>query len=98
MTAYTLTGTVVVAVAFAAAQVAPGDLAVRIQQDAAKAQYVVTIGGKPFTTYQHGAAFADKPVPEGLRLRPELAEAEPVVSRDGKTYIFTIKKGFKFSD
>ena len=43
-------------------------------------------------------AFADKPVPEGLRLRPELAEAEPVVSRDGKTYTFTIRKDARFSD
>ena len=37
-------------------------------------------------------------VPEGLRLRPELAEAEPVVSRDGKTYTFTIRKDARFSD
>ena len=28
--------------------------------------------------------YPDKPAPEGLRLRPELAEAEPVVSRDGQ--------------
>jgi ABC-type transport system substrate-binding protein len=42
--------------------------------------------------------YPDKPVPEGLRLRPELAEAEPVVSRDGKTYTFTIRKDARFSD
>ncbi len=33
----------------------------------------------------------------GLRLRPELAEAEPVVSRDRKTYTFTIRKDARFS-
>ena len=36
--------------------------------------------------------------PEGLHLRPELAEAEPVVSRDGKTYTFTVRKDARFSD
>ena len=36
--------------------------------------------------------------PEGLRLRPELAEAEPVVSRDGKTYTFTVREDARFSD
>ena len=42
-------------------------------------------------------AFRDKPLPEGLRLRPELAEAEPVVSRDGRTYTFRVRKGARFS-
>ena len=36
--------------------------------------------------------------PEGLHLRAELAEAEPVVSRDGKTYTFTVRKDARFSD
>ncbi len=36
--------------------------------------------------------------PAGLRLRPELAEAEPIVSRDGKTYTFTVRKDARFSD
>ena len=39
----------------------------------------------------------NKPLPDGLRLRPELAEAEPVVSRDGRTYTFTIRKDARFS-
>ena len=34
---------------------------------------------------------------EGLRPRPELAETEPVLSRDGKTYTFTIRKNARFS-
>ncbi|MGH3084440.1 MAG: ABC transporter substrate-binding protein [Gaiellaceae bacterium] len=42
--------------------------------------------------------YRDKPIPEGLRLRPELAEGEPVVSRDGKTYTFIIRKKARFSD
>lgn len=33
----------------------------------------------------------------GLRLRPDLAEAKPRVSRDGKTYTFTIRKDARFS-
>jgi ABC-type transport system substrate-binding protein len=42
--------------------------------------------------------YPDKPVPEGLRLGPELAKAKPVVSRDGRTYTFTIRKDARFSD
>jgi len=41
--------------------------------------------------------FPQEPPPEGLRLRPELAEAEPVVSKDGRTYTFTIRKDARFS-
>jgi ABC-type transport system substrate-binding protein len=36
--------------------------------------------------------------PKGLHLRAELAGAEPVVSRDGKTYTFTVRKDARFSD
>ena len=43
-------------------------------------------------------AYPDKPAPARLRLAPELAEAEPVVSRDGRTYTFTIRKDARFSD
>lgn len=39
-----------------------------------------------------------KPLPEGGRLRPELAAADPVVSRDGTTYTFTIRKDARFSN
>src|SRR5262245_30902835 len=42
-------------------------------------------------------AYPDKPLPAGGRLAPSLAEAEPVVSRDGKTYSFTIRKDARFS-
>ena len=43
-------------------------------------------------------AYPSKPLPEGGRLRPELAEADPVVSKDGRTYTFTVRKDARFSD
>jgi peptide/nickel transport system substrate-binding protein len=41
--------------------------------------------------------YPDKPAPEGARLRPELAAAPPEVSRDGRTYTFELRSGFRFS-
>jgi ABC-type oligopeptide transport system substrate-binding subunit len=41
--------------------------------------------------------YPDKEAPEGTRIVPEVAERADI-SRDGKTYTFTIRKGFKFSD
>jgi ABC-type transport system substrate-binding protein len=43
-------------------------------------------------------AYPDEPPPKGSRLAPELAEAEPVVSKDHKVYTFTIRKDARFSD
>ena len=43
-------------------------------------------------------AYPDKPPPEGYRLVPEVAKAYPRVSRDGKTWTFTLRSGFRFSD
>ncbi len=40
----------------------------------------------------------DKPAPEGFRLVPEVAADFPEVSRNGKTYTFTLRHGFRFSD
>jgi peptide/nickel transport system substrate-binding protein len=42
--------------------------------------------------------FPDKEGAEGSRMRPEAATAFPRVSRDGRTYTFTIKSGFRFSN
>ena len=39
-----------------------------------------------------------EPSQKGCTFGPELAEAEPVVSRDGKTYTFTVRKDARFSD
>ena len=39
----------------------------------------------------------DKPAPAGTKLIPEVAESLPTRSADGKTYTFTIRKGFRFS-
>jgi ABC-type oligopeptide transport system substrate-binding subunit/class 3 adenylate cyclase len=41
--------------------------------------------------------FADASGPSGGRLQPEVAAAMPLVSKDGRTYTFTVRTGFKFS-
>lgn len=41
--------------------------------------------------------YPDKPPPEGTRVIPEVAAGYPAVSRDGKTYTFTIRSGFRFN-
>jgi peptide/nickel transport system substrate-binding protein len=40
----------------------------------------------------------DLPPPAGYRPVPEVAASYPTVSSDGKTYTFTTRKGFRFSD
>ncbi len=42
--------------------------------------------------------YPDKRLPEGVRLRPELAEANPIVSKDRRTYTFRIRKDARFSN
>jgi ABC-type oligopeptide transport system substrate-binding subunit len=42
--------------------------------------------------------YPDKPAPQAFRLAPEVAAAPPKVSRDGKTYTFTLRHTFYFSD
>jgi len=41
--------------------------------------------------------YQDKPGPAGAQLEPELARAMPIVSSDGRTYTFTIRRGYRFS-
>ena len=44
------------------------------------------------------AQLSDDPLlKQDYRLVPEVATALPAVSRDGKTYTFTIRKGYRFS-
>jgi ABC-type transport system substrate-binding protein len=43
-------------------------------------------------------AYPDKRPPAGLRLQPEVAAAPPEVSRDLKSFTFTLRKNFRFSD
>jgi ABC-type transport system substrate-binding protein len=42
--------------------------------------------------------YPDKVAPAGSRLIPEAAAAMPIISNNGKTYTFTIRKGLRFSD
>jgi ABC-type transport system substrate-binding protein len=42
--------------------------------------------------------YPDKPPPAAFQLVPEVAAAPPTVSRDGKTYTFTLRRDFRFSD
>lgn len=42
-------------------------------------------------------AYPDEPAPDGWELQPEVAEALPAVSDDGRTYTYTIREGFAFS-
>ena len=50
------------------------------------------------TTCARLMAYPDKPAPEGFRLQPEVAADFPAVSRDGTTYTFRLRGGFRFSD
>jgi DNA-binding SARP family transcriptional activator/ABC-type transport system substrate-binding protein/streptogramin lyase len=42
-------------------------------------------------------SYRDAPAPAGWRLAPEVAATLPAVSRDGRTYNFEIRPGFRFS-
>jgi peptide/nickel transport system substrate-binding protein len=42
--------------------------------------------------------YPDKEAPEGGQVQPEVAAGLPVVSKDGKTYTFTVKSGYRFSN
>jgi peptide/nickel transport system substrate-binding protein len=43
-------------------------------------------------------AFRDAPGQEGYSVRPEAATGLPQVSADGLSYVFTVRKGLRFSD
>jgi peptide/nickel transport system substrate-binding protein len=42
--------------------------------------------------------FRDTAGPDAFRLRPEAAERPPTISRDRRTYVFTVRKRLRFSD
>jgi peptide/nickel transport system substrate-binding protein len=50
------------------------------------------------TTCARLMAYPDKPPPAGYRVAPEVAASFPKVSRDRKTYTFTLRRGFRFND
>ena len=50
------------------------------------------------TVCAHLMTYPDKPLPEGFRLVPEVARAYPRASADRKTWTFTLRSGFRFSD
>jgi peptide/nickel transport system substrate-binding protein len=50
------------------------------------------------TTCARLMAYPDKPPPAGFRVAPEVAAGFPKVSRDLKTYTFTLRRDFRFSD
>jgi peptide/nickel transport system substrate-binding protein len=43
-------------------------------------------------------SFRDAPAPAGYELRPEAAAGPPKVSADGRTYVFMVRGGLRFSD
>jgi peptide/nickel transport system substrate-binding protein len=59
--------------------------------------YITTAWWLEYATAAKLYNYPDKAGPAGTQLKPEVASAF-TVSRDGKTYTFTIRKGFKFSD
>ena len=50
------------------------------------------------TTCARLLSYPDKANQKAFRLQPEVAESLPAVSRDGKTYTFNLRSGFRFSD
>jgi peptide/nickel transport system substrate-binding protein len=42
--------------------------------------------------------YPDRPPPAGFRIVPEVAIAQPQVSRDSRTFTFTLRTDFRFSD
>ena len=59
--------------------------------------YITTAWWLEYATAAKLYNYPDKAGPAGTQLKPEVA-SNFTVSRDGKTYTFTIRKGYKFSD
>ncbi|MFL5930971.1 MAG: ABC transporter substrate-binding protein [Gaiellaceae bacterium] len=43
-------------------------------------------------------SYPDAPAPRGSRLVPEVSRGMPKISKDGKTYTFSLKTGYRFSN
>jgi ABC-type transport system substrate-binding protein/DNA-binding SARP family transcriptional activator/DNA-binding beta-propeller fold protein YncE len=50
-----------------------------------------------YATCANLVSYPDRPMPEGSRIVPEVAEAVPAPTDGGKTYTFRIRPGFRFS-
>ena len=50
------------------------------------------------TTCARLLAYPDKPAPKAFRYAPEVATGLPKISRDRRTYTFTLRSGFRFSN
>ena len=50
------------------------------------------------TTCAHLFAYPDKPAPKAYHFVPEVASGPPRISRNWKTYTFTLREDFRFSD
>jgi len=65
--------------------------------DPALAYYTVSWSIE-YATCSNLMNYPDAPAPRGSRLTPEVAQGFPKISKDGKTYTFTLKKTYKFSN
>jgi ABC-type transport system substrate-binding protein len=54
-------------------------------------------GGVLWATCVKLVYYPDRPAPLGSQLRPEAAAGLPRVSRDGRTYTFTVRSGYRFN-
>jgi peptide/nickel transport system substrate-binding protein len=50
------------------------------------------------TTCARLMSYPERTSTKGLRLRPEFAAGAPRVMNDSRTFVFTVKRGFKFSN
>jgi oligopeptide transport system substrate-binding protein len=65
--------------------------------DPALAYYTVSWSIE-YATCSNLMNYPDAPAPRGSRLVPEVAQGFPVISKNGKTYTFTLKKTYRFSN